>query len=72
MMIFILGEIVNLSKKIGKDVRKDVKNLDKSDEGWYNFVTKKERVQEGLHVGTRGVRRKIRRFVKFANNSHFL
>jgi len=65
-----LGEIVNLSKKIGKDVRKDVKkdvkNLDKSDEGWYNFVTKKERAQEGLHVGTRGVRRKICRFVKFA------
>ena len=57
---------MNLSKKIGKDVRKDVKNLEKSDGGWYNYVTKKERAQEGLHVGTRGVRRKIYRFVKFA------
>jgi len=47
-----LGEIVNLSKKIGKDVRKDVKNLEKSDGGWYNFVTKKEKIQEGLHVRT--------------------
>ncbi len=35
--MWFLGEIVDLSKKIGKDVRrdvkKDVKNLDKSDEG---------------------------------------
>ena len=35
------------------------------------LLLSKEKIQEGFHVGTRGVRRKMRGFVKFANNSHF-